>query len=694
MSAQPRIIGASIKRKEDARFITGRGQFTDDVLLPNQSYACFVRSPHAHARTKSIDATAARASPGVLAVYTGDDVAKDKIDPLPCGWLIHDVSGAPMKEPPHPILARGKVRHAGDQVAIVVAATQEQARDAAERVAVDYEDLPAVVSLRRALDADAPLVHDDQGLTANKCYTWALGDKRAVDAAFASAAHVVHARPREQSADPNAIEPRAANAQYNPAEDSYTLYVGESEPASGTSVDFRVRGGIPEHKLRVIAPDVGGGFGSKMFIYPEDVAVTWAARKCGRPVEWTAERSESFLVDAHGRDHLTHAELALDADGKFLAMRVQKNANMGAYLSTFGSCIPTILYGTLLAGQYRTPHIIARSTAVFTNTAPVDAYRGAGRPEATYVVERLVTRAAWQLGLAQDEIRRRNFVTEFPVPDTRRAAVRHWRLPAVLEQCERARRRSRLPGAQGGVGRARAAARPGLLELHRGVRARAVERGRRARRARGTFRGRRGARPSDRVGDRIHRLAQPRPGARDHVRAGRGRSSWHRCRRRRRRAWRSGRVLFGMGTYGSRRFRSAAARSRKRSTRSSRRRRRSRRICSKPAKPTSSSRTAASRSKAQTGASLRRRRARRVRAAQLSARQARAGAQRNGVPPIRRNSRFRPARISAKSRSTSIPESCDVDRFTAVDDFGKIINPMIVEGQVHGGVHKASARRC
>ena len=414
MSAQPRIIGASIKRKEDARFITGRGQFTDDVLLPNQSYACFVRSPHAHARIRSIDATAARASPGVLAVYTGDDVAKDKINPLPCGWLIHDVSGAPMKEPPHPILARGKVRHAGDQVAIVVAATQEQARDAAERVAVDYEDLPAVVSLRRALDADAPLVHDDQGLTANKCYTWALGDKRAVDAAFASAAHVVTLDLENNRLIPNAIEPRAANAQYNPAEDSYTLYVANQNPHLERLLISAFVAGIPEHKLRVIAPDVGGGFGSKMFLYPEDVAVTWAARKCGRPVKWTAERSESFLVDAHGRDHLTHAELALDADGKFLAMRVQTVANMGAYLSTFGSCIPTILYGTLLAGQYRTPHIYCEVDAVFTNTAPVDAYRGAGRPEATFVVERLVTRAAWQLGLAQDEIRRRNFITEFP----------------------------------------------------------------------------------------------------------------------------------------------------------------------------------------------------------------------------------------------------------------------------------------
>ncbi len=414
MSAQPRIIGASIKRKEDARFITGRGQFTDDVLLPNQSYACFVRSPHAHAKIKSIDATAARTSPGVLAVYTGDDVAKDKLNPLPCGWLIHDVSGAPMKEPPHPILARGKVRHAGDQVAMVVAATQAQARDAAERVAVDYEELPAVVSLRRALDADAPLVHDDQGLTANKCYTWALGDKRAVDAAFASAAHVVTLDLENNRLIPNAIEPRAANAQYNPAEESYTLYVANQNPHLERLLISAFVAGIPEHKLRVIAPDVGGGFGSKMFIYPEDVAVTWAARKCGRPVKWTAERSESFLVDAHGRDHLTHAELALDADGKFLAMRVQTVANMGAYLSTFGSVIPTILYGTLLAGQYRTPHIYCEVDAVFTNTAPVDAYRGAGRPEATYVVERLVTRAAWQLGLAQDEIRRRNFVTEFP----------------------------------------------------------------------------------------------------------------------------------------------------------------------------------------------------------------------------------------------------------------------------------------
>ena len=507
MSAQPKLIGASIKRKEDARFITGRGQFTDDVCLPNQSYACFVRSPHAHARIKSIDTAAALKSPGVIGAYTSEDLAKDKLNPLPCAWLITNVDGTPMKEPPHPILARGKVRHAGDQVAMVVAATPEQARNAAERVTVEYEELPAIVSLHHVLDADAPLVHDDQELTSNKCFTWALGDKRAVDAAFAGAAHVVTLDLENNRLIPNAIEPRAANAQCNVAENSYTLYVANQNPHVERLLMSAFVMGIPEHKLRVIAPDVGGAFGSKVYLYPEDAAVTWAARKCGRPVKWTAERSESFLVDAHGRDHLTRAELALDADGKFLAMRVHTVANVGAYLSTFGSVIPTILYGTLLAGQYRTPAIYCEVDAVFTNTAPVDAYRGAGRPEATYVVERLVTRAAWQLGLAQDEIRRRNFITEFP-----------YQTPVALQydtgdypQC--LRKANELADVAGFAARkadsaARGqAARHRLLELHRGLRACAVERRGCARRARRAFRGRRSAREPDRFRHRVHRLA-------------------------------------------------------------------------------------------------------------------------------------------------------------------------------------------
>ncbi|HUJ86584.1 MAG TPA: xanthine dehydrogenase family protein molybdopterin-binding subunit [Burkholderiales bacterium] len=406
------LIGARVERKEDYRFLTGAGQYTDDIALPGQTYAAFVRSPHAHARIKSIKKDKALKAPGVLAVYTGEDLAGAKVGGLPCGWLITGTDGQPMKEPPHPPLAQGKARYVGDHVAVVIAQSQEAARDAAELVAVDYEVLPAVVDASKATRKGAPALHDIA--PDNKCYTWALGDKAAVDAAFAKAAHVTKLEFINNRLIPNAIEPRAANATYSRADDSYTLYVASQNPHVERLLMTAFVLGLPEHKVRVVAPDVGGGFGSKIYLYAEDVVVTWASRQLGRPVKWTAERSESFVSDAHGRDHHTLAELALNKDGKFLAMRVQTTANMGAYLSTFASCIPTILYATLLAGQYTTPAIYCEVTAVFTNTAPVDAYRGAGRPEATYVVERLVETAARELKLDPAEIRRRNFIKSFP----------------------------------------------------------------------------------------------------------------------------------------------------------------------------------------------------------------------------------------------------------------------------------------
>ncbi len=406
------LIGARIARKEDYRFLTGAGQYTDDVTLPRQTHAVFVRSPHAHANIKSIRKDAALKAPGVLAVYTGEDLAAAKVGGLPCGWLITDVNGQPMKEPPHPCLAQGKVRYVGDHVAIVVAETAEQARDAAELVQVDYEPLPAVVDASKARAKGAPQLHDNA--PDNTCYVWALGDKAAVDSAFAKAAHVTKLEFINNRLVPNAIEPRAANGSYSRAEDSYTLYVANQNPHVERLLMTAFVLGLPEHKVRVVAGDVGGGFGSKIYLYAEDVVVTWASRQLGRPVKWTAERSESYVSDAHGRDHHTVAELALDKDGKFLAMRVQTTANMGAYLSTFASCIPTILYATLLAGQYTTPLIRCEVTAVFTNTAPVDAYRGAGRPEATYVVERLVETAAREMKIDPADLRRRNFITTFP----------------------------------------------------------------------------------------------------------------------------------------------------------------------------------------------------------------------------------------------------------------------------------------
>jgi aerobic carbon-monoxide dehydrogenase large subunit len=404
-------IGLPLKRREDQRFLTGAGQYTDDVVMHGQTYAVFLRSPYAHARIKSIDTAAAAKAPGVVRIFTGADLAEAKVGGLPCGWLIHSKDGSPMKEPPHPVLAQGKVRHVGDQVALVVAESVSQAKDAAELIVVDYEELPAVIDITKA-DGHAGSVHDE--VANNVCYDWGHGNKDAVDAAFKTAAHVSTLDIVNNRLIPNAMEPRAANASYTKHDESYTLYVANQNPHVERLLMCAFVLGLPESKVRVIAPDVGGGFGSKIFLYAEETALVWASKHVGRPIKWTADRSEAFLTDAHGRDHVTKVELALDAKGMFLALRVKTIANMGAYLSTFASSVPTILYATLLAGQYKTPAIYAEVKAVFTNTAPVDAYRGAGRPEATYVVERIVEQAARDLKMDPAAIRRQNFITEFP----------------------------------------------------------------------------------------------------------------------------------------------------------------------------------------------------------------------------------------------------------------------------------------
>ena len=404
------LIGQSVKRKEDVRFLTGAGQYTDDITLPRQTYAVFVRSPHAHAKVRKVDTSRAKAAPGVVGVFTGADL--EGVGGLPCGWLITSLDGTPMKEPPHPVLAQGKVRYVGDRVALVVAESLPQAKDAAELVDVDYEVLAAVVSPADAIKPGAPVVHDIA--PDNRCYSWGLGDKAATEAAFAKAAHVTKIDIVNNRLIPNAIEPRAANASYSRSDDSYTLYVANQNPHVERLLMGAFVLGLPEHKLRVIAPDVGGGFGSKIFLYGEETALVWASKRVGRPIKWTGERSEAFLSDAHGRDHVTHAELALDKDGKFLGLHVKTIASMGSYLSTFGSSVPTMLYATLLAGQYTTPAIWAEVIGAFTTTSPVDAYRGAGRPEATYVVERIVHQAAVEMGIPQDELRRRNFIRTFP----------------------------------------------------------------------------------------------------------------------------------------------------------------------------------------------------------------------------------------------------------------------------------------
>ncbi|WP_424813730.1 xanthine dehydrogenase family protein molybdopterin-binding subunit [Roseococcus sp. YIM B11640] len=405
-------IGASVKRKEDLRFLSGRGQYTDDINRPGQAYAWILRSPHAHARIGAVDTSAAAGMPGVLAIYTSADLAG--IGGLPCGWQIHSKDGSPMAEPKHPVLAEGKVRHVGDPVAVVVAETRSQARDAAEAIQVDYQALPAVTATTAGLEAGAPLVHDD--IAGNLCYDWHIGDKAAVDAAFAHAAHRVVFETTNNRLVPNAMEPRSAVGDYDTTTGEHTLYTTSQNPHVIRLLMGAFVLQIPESKLRVVAPDVGGGFGSKIYHYAEEAIVTWAAAKLGRAVKWTADRTESFMSDAHGRDHVTRAELALDKDGKFLALHVATQANMGAYLSTFAPCVPTYLYATLLAGVYSTPVIYAEVKAVFTHTVPVDAYRGAGRPEATYLLERLVDVAAKQCGFDRVELRKKNFIATDAFP--------------------------------------------------------------------------------------------------------------------------------------------------------------------------------------------------------------------------------------------------------------------------------------
>ena len=403
-------IGASVTRVEDYRFLTGQGTYTDDINRPGQAYAYILRSPHAHARINGIDTTAAGAADGVVAIYTGADM---QTGGLPCGWLIHSRDGSPMHEPPHPPLAQGKVRCLGDQVAIVIADSLSEAKAAAELIEVDYDVLPAVVDMKAAAGGGT-LVHDDIG--TNVCYDWVIGEEGDVDAALAGSAHVTEIDIVNNRLIANAMEPRAAVSDFDRATGEYTLYTTTQNPHVIRLLMGAFVLSIPEHKLRIVAPDVGGGFGSKIFHYAEEAILTWAAGKLARPIKWTAERSESFMTDAQGRDHVTTAKLGLDANGKFTALKVETMANMGAYLSTFASSVPTYLYATLLAGCYTTPVIFANVKAIFTNTVPVDAYRGAGRPEATYLLERIVNKAAKEMNLDPVEIRTRNFIPSDAFP--------------------------------------------------------------------------------------------------------------------------------------------------------------------------------------------------------------------------------------------------------------------------------------
>ncbi len=406
-------IGASTKRREDVRFLTGKGRYTDDINIRGQLYAHFIRSQVAHGTIRKIDTRDAEAMPGVVKVFTSADFTG--VGGIPTGWQVTSRDGQPMLEPKHPVLAEGKVRHVGDPIAVVVAETLEQARDAAEAVEIDIDELPAVMDMKAAIQG-GPLVHDEIG--SNLCYDWGFVEenKAAVDEAFRNAAHVTTLELVNNRLVANPMEPRVAVGDYEDHSGQHTLYTTSQNPHVIRLLMGAFVLSIPEHKLRVVAPDVGGGFGSKIYHYAEEAFVTKAAQILKRPVKWTSSRSEAFMSDAQGRDHVTRVELALDADHNFTALRCETYANMGAYLSTFAPCIPTWLHGTLLAGNYKTPLVYTNVKAVFTNTVPVDAYRGAGRPEATFQLERVIDKAARELGVSPVELRRKNFIQpdQFP----------------------------------------------------------------------------------------------------------------------------------------------------------------------------------------------------------------------------------------------------------------------------------------
>ena len=405
-------IGARVLRKEDRRFITGKGKYTDDHKIAGMNFAAFVRSPHAHAKIKGINKSAAEKMPGVAGVLDGKQLTGDGIGNIICGWMIHSKDGSPMNMGAWSALATENVRYVGDAVAVVVADTLDGARSAAEAVEVDYEVLPHVINAAEALGSDAPQLHPEA--KNNLIFDWEIGESDATDKAIAGAAHVTEMEITNNRLSPNPMEPRSALAYYDDAEDHFTLYTTSQNPHVARLVLSAFYQVAPEHKLRVIAPDVGGGFGSKIYIYPEEIVCLWASKKCGVPVKWTSDRTEAFLTDAHGRDHISTAKMGFDKNGKIVGFKVDTIANLGAYMSLFSSSVPTYLYATLLSGQYNIANIHCNVRTVYTNTVPVDAYRGAGRPEATYLVERMMETAAREMKMDPSELRRRNFVQEFP----------------------------------------------------------------------------------------------------------------------------------------------------------------------------------------------------------------------------------------------------------------------------------------
>ena len=404
------LIGSRVERKEDKKFLTGKGRYTADINLVHQTYAYFVRSPHARAKITKVDISKAIKANGVVNIFTGDDIAKEKIGGLIAGWKIVSQDGKDMKVPNHPPLAKDVVNYVGDHVAIVIAETLEDAQNAADLVNVSYEIKKAVVNTSDAMQSEA--IHDD--IDQNLCFDFILGDKVKTYDAFLEADKIVKLDLRNNRLIPNAMEPRACIGDYNTSSDELTLYTSSQNPHLSRLVLSAFGGIHPEHKFRVVSPDVGGGFGSKIYAYAEDAVTAWASKKIARPIKWVAERSESFLSDCHGRDHITHVELGIKNDGKIVGLQVDTIANIGAYASLFSTVTPTYLYAPLILGLYDIPAAFINVKAVFTNTAPVDAYRGAGRPEATYLIERIVHKAANEIGMDQAEFRRKNFINKFP----------------------------------------------------------------------------------------------------------------------------------------------------------------------------------------------------------------------------------------------------------------------------------------
>src|SRR5579884_2685674 len=407
-------IGQPVRRVEDRRFLTGSGRYVDDLTWPHQAYAFMLRSPHAHARIRAIDTAAAAAAPGVLAVYTGADLARDGIGTIPCLSPLQNRDGSPAVMPPRPALVRERVRHVGDTVAMVVADTLAAARDAAELIAVDYEPLPATVETAQALAAGQPLVWDEA--PGNVCFDWEIGDRAAVARAAAAARHRIALELVNNRVVVTAMEPRGAIGAYDPGEECYTLWSSTQGSHFLRNLLAESIFHVPENRIRVVTPDVGGGFGMKLFLYPEHVLVLWAAKRLGRPVKWVPDRADAFQTDTQGRDNICKLDLALDDDLKAVALSVELTANMGAYLSNFAPEIPTMSGGVMYSGVYAIPAIHVAVKGVYTHTVPVDAYRGAGRPEAAYALERLMDVAARALDVAPDSLRRRNFIAPAAMP--------------------------------------------------------------------------------------------------------------------------------------------------------------------------------------------------------------------------------------------------------------------------------------